>query len=88
MFKALKTDMHDHSLAVVGSRAGIYIQLCLNELSIKWLPYQDHWCGWIKCLLLKEESFYGLKCNKASMITRLFIYLYFAILSPFNHGIL
>ena len=35
------TGLHDHSLAVVGSKAGIDAHICLNELSIKCLLSQD-----------------------------------------------
>ena len=33
--------LHNHSLSVVCSRAGMEAPTCSNELSVKWLPSQD-----------------------------------------------
>lgn len=41
------TCLHDHSLAVAGSRAGIEAHVYSNKLSVKCLPSQDLWCGGI-----------------------------------------
>ena len=51
------TCLHDHSLAVVGSRAGIDAHFCLNELSIKWLRSQDLLCRRIMASAVKVGRF-------------------------------
>ena len=34
-----------HSLAFVGSRSGLQVPICSNELPVNWLPSQDLRCG-------------------------------------------
>lgn len=50
------TYLHDHSLAVVGSRADIEAPVCSNEHSIGWLQSQGVRCRGIMVSTLKTRG--------------------------------